>query len=96
MQKQLSHPQRIAVKDIALFIGTDVHPVDEYFPVFDAAPCILEIDLALTDGLDLRAAQDDTGLDLLKYEVVVVGLAIGRNRLFLHILHVTTPPTHTI
>ena len=87
VHQQFAHTQRIAVEDIALFVGTDVHAVDEYFPVSDIAPGVLEIDLALPDGLDFRSAQDDTGLDLLEYEVVVVGFAVCRNGLLLRFLH---------
>ena len=54
-----------------------MHPVDHHLAVLDDTVGVLQVDVALADGFDLRAAQFEAGLEFLLYKVVVIRLAVG-------------------
>lgn len=76
VQKQLAVAQRIHVKSVPLLVRGNVHAHDYGFAVTNADVGFLDGNLALTDGLDLRARQDDARLVGLFHEVVVVGFFV--------------------
>ena len=49
MHQKLSDSHRVTVENIAVVVRADVHSVNEYFPVNDVAPCVLEIYFALAN-----------------------------------------------
>jgi hypothetical protein len=57
-------------------IGADVGVEEEGLAVFDEAVGVLEVGFALADGLDLCAAEGDSGFEAVGEEVVVGGGAI--------------------
>lgn len=81
MQQQLAHPGRInGVFPVALFVGADVHIVDEDLAIFDSAVGFLEIDLAKANRLDLGSGQHQAGFIDIFDEVVVPGFfVVGNN-----------------
>src|ERR1700678_281979 len=46
------------------------------FPVFENAVCILEIGLALANGLHFCASQRDAGFEFVQQKVIVAGRAV--------------------
>ena len=55
-----------------------MHVEQKRFAVLDEAVGVLEVGLALADGLDLGAAQGHAGFEPLQQEVVVAGGAVVR------------------
>ena len=81
VHQQAAGAHRVPVEDIPLLIGAHMEAVDHHLPVLDDAEGVLQIHIAHADGFDLRAAELDAGLILLLHEIVVVGLAVGRDLL---------------
>ena len=81
MHEQTLRPVGVAVVDAAVLVGTDVDAVGKQLPVFHGAERILQIDRARADGLDLGAEELHTGLEPLEHEIVMQGLAVGRDLL---------------
>lgn len=79
MEQELARPQGIVVEAVALIIGTDVHAQEEDFAVLDAAEAVLQIDLALAQGLDFRPRQGNAGFIRFMDKIIVTGLAVVRN-----------------
>ena len=93
VHQQPPGPDRILVENIALFVGGDVHAMDEQLPVLHGAVGVLQVQRAGPDRLDLRAEQLHTGLVPILHEVVVEGLAVlGRDldALFLRGAHLSS------
>lgn len=63
-----------------LVIGCDVHLVDPYFPIFDAAEGARQACLACQDALDLRALKNQSGFVRVEKFVVVPGTAVEDGR----------------
>ena len=82
----------IVVEDVALVVGRDVHGVDHGLAVFHDAVAVLEVERSGADGLDLRPAKLDTGLETVLHKVIVIGLAVLRRDLDSLFLHGTVPP----
>ena len=76
VHEQLTRAAGILVENIALFIGADVHAVDGKLPVLDDAVGVLQVDVALTDGLDLCPHKGDARLELFQNEIVVVSFTV--------------------
>ena len=91
MHQQAAGADRVPVEDIALLIGADVHPVDQHLAVLDDTVGILQVDVALADGFDLRAAQLEASLEFFLYKVVVIRLAVGGNLFDSAAVHGTPP-----
>ncbi len=66
---------------MTVLIRADVHVVDENLAALDAAERLLEVRLAGAKRLDLGAGQHKTGLEGLVYEIIVIGLLVGRDDL---------------
>ena len=66
----------LAVKDIALFIGADMHTDDEKLAVLDRAVGILQVYRSHADTFDLCAEKSDTCLVLFVNEVIVIGFFV--------------------
>lgn len=66
----------IAVEDVALLIGTDVHAFDPDLAMADDRPAFLEIHATLPHALDLGAVQLDPALVAFLHEIIVKRLAI--------------------
>lgn len=67
----------IGIEAVAVLVGGDVHLVNEQLAVLDTAPGIFQIQGALANRLDLRAAQLDTGLIFFFYKILMPGLPVG-------------------
>ena len=76
MHQQPPLPHRVLIENIALFIGRDVHSVDEQLPFPDGTPGVAEIQRPGADGFDLRPGKFDPGLVMLLNEIIVSGLAV--------------------
>ena len=81
VHQQLALTSRLAVEDIALFVGTYVHTDNEKLAVFDRAVGIFEIYRTHTDAFDLCAEKSDTCLVLFVNEVIVIGFFVLRDYL---------------
>ena len=79
VHQQTAGAAGILVEDIALLIGADVHPQNGELTILDDAEGILQIHIALTDGLDFGARKLNTGLELFLDELVVVCLVVFCN-----------------
>ncbi len=82
VHEQFACTHRIAVKNIALVIGGNMHTVQQQFTVFDHAIGILEIEFALANGFDFRAAQFNTGFVGFHDKIFMISLTVGGNRVF--------------
>ena len=76
VHQQPPDPVRVAVEDVALFVGADVHAPDEELAVLDDAEGILEIQRSSADALDLGARQLDARLVAFQHEIVVERFAV--------------------
>lgn len=76
MQQQPPRTHGVFIVDIAFFIRADVHLTDPYLAVLDGAPRIFEVQRALTERLDLRAEQLNSGLEAFFYKVFVKGFVV--------------------
>ena len=79
MEKKLSYPERSLLK-ILPFSYADVHAINKDFPVFDADECFLDAALAHTQGLYLCPVQDNSGLVLLQYKIVMICFFVVGNQ----------------
>jgi hypothetical protein len=77
VQEQLPGPHRLVVEQVAVGVGVDVAAHQERLLVPDADHALLDVHLALADGLDLGAQQGDPGLEGLQDVVIVEGLLVG-------------------
>ena len=95
MHQQTPRPERVTIKNIALFIGTDVHPVDHHLAILDDTERILCIDVTQTDRFDLCAAQLNTSFVFILHKIVVVCFAVGGNLFSWYPFH-GAPPFSTV
>jgi hypothetical protein len=63
MEKQFAGPVRLRVGAVAVAVGGNVEGVEPGLAVFNPAEGVGEVAVTGADGLNLRAGQDDTGLD---------------------------------
>ena len=82
MHQQPPRPYRIAVKDVSVLIGADMHAADKQLAVLHGAEGILQIDLTGPDGFDLRARKLDPGLEAIQHKVFMKSLAVIGNLLY--------------
>ncbi|MPN21123.1 hypothetical protein SDC9_168502 [bioreactor metagenome] len=80
--EKFSRAKRVAVIDVALLIGADVHPDEKELAVFDLRVTVLEVTGALSERLDLRTAQLDSALQNILNKVIVACLPVLRKRLY--------------
>jgi len=85
MQQQFTLSQRIVVFAIALFIGTDVHIIDEQFTIANAAIGFLDTDLPHAHGFHLSALQGQAGFYDFIDKVLVISLFIVGDYFYTHI-----------
>jgi len=71
MQQQFSGSGFVVIRYISVGVRTDMQVEQKGLAVFDEAVGILEVGVALADGLDLGSAEGDAGFELLHQEVVV-------------------------
>ena len=76
VHQKLAVAERLAVEDVAFFVGAYVHSDDEKLAVFDRAVGILKVYRALTDAFYLCAEKSDARFVFLIHEIVVVGFFI--------------------
>ena len=81
-----ARPHGVAVEDVAVLIGRDVHAAHEQLAVFDRAVGILQIHAAGPDGLDLRSAKLNAGLKAFEHKIFMKSLAIGADLLYAFLL----------
>ena len=74
--------QGILVKNIALFVGGDVHSVNEHLPLVDLAVALLQVQLAMADRLDLGAKELNAGLYFFFYEKLVIRAFVLRQNFY--------------
>ncbi len=82
MEKQLSGAERLMIHDVAMTVRADVAVVEKNLTLPHAGVAILQVHAPISQGLDLRALEHDARLELLFYEIVVVGLAVCDYRFF--------------
>ena len=80
MHKESAHAHGIAVEDISLLIGGNVHTVHKNFALDYGTPAVLEVYPALTDRFDLGSEQLDARLIALLDKIIVVRLFVLRDR----------------
>ena len=80
MQQKSLSSEGLAVEDVALLIGTDVHTVHKCFAVVDRDIGFLDTALSLADGFHLCAEQFDPRLIFFFYKIVVVGFLVVRHQ----------------
>src|ERR1039458_7143151 len=73
MQQQLACAQRIVIHGVAMREGADVRSEEHTFSVLQQSVGVLEVGLALANGLDLGAAESDAGLELVEQRIAVAG-----------------------
>src|SRR5271166_2568545 len=78
MQEQLSCTRGVVIGHVSVGVGTDMHVEKKGLAVLDEAVGVLEVGLALADGLDFGPAQSNAGFKLLQQKVVVAGGSIVR------------------
>ena len=81
MQEQLFFAQRVAVEDVAVLVGADIHLLDENLAALDRCVGIGKVDLARADGFHLRAEELNSGFQNLVYEIIVPRFLVLRQRL---------------
>ena len=81
VHQQLAHAQRVLIKDVALFVGGNMHPAHEKLAILESAVGILEIDLPLADGFHLGARKLDARLVFILHKVVMPCFFVGRDLL---------------
>ena len=82
VEEQLPGAEGFVIHDVAVAVGTDVAMVEKDLPFSHAGVTVLQIHTPISQGLDLRTLEHDTRLELLFYEIVVVGLAISDDGFF--------------
>ncbi len=78
MQQQFARAGGVVIGDISVRVRTDMDVEQKRLAILDEAVGILQVGLALADGLDLGAAQRNAGLKFFQQKVVVAGGAIMR------------------
>ena len=94
MHQQPPGTNGIAVENIAVFVRADVHAVNVQLAVFDRTVRVFQIQRALTDGFDLRAAQLDAGFVARFDEIIMARFAVdccSFCALFIHGRHLLDP-----
>ena len=76
VQEQAAFAQGLTVEDIALFIGADVHALNESFSVINGYISFFDAAFAHTDRLDLGSEKLDPAFVFFFYKVIVVGLLV--------------------
>ncbi len=64
-------------------VDADMHLMEKNLSVLDLGIGILDIDLAVSHGLDFGAFQDDSSLIFIFDEVVEPGFSVVRNNFFM-------------
>ena len=64
------------VKTIALLIRTDMHVGNPCFIVANSHECIFQLNLAVTNGFDFGALQNDTGFNRFFNKKIMIGFFI--------------------
>ena len=83
--QQPAGPQRVAVEDVALLVGADVHAPHIELAVLHVAPGVLQVHLAHAQALHFGAHQFDAGLQAFHHEVLVPGLPVQGNGFGFHL-----------
>lgn len=83
VKQEFSDPQRIMVFVIGEGVNADMHLIEKDLSVLDLGIRVLDIDLAVSHGLDFGAFQDDPRLILIFDEVIESGLSVVRNNFFM-------------
>ena len=84
MQQQLPRPLRLVVVSVAARMLGDVGPQQPQLPAFRPGERVPQVHPASPDRLDLGASQDQPRLKAILNMIVVIGLAVDRNRLQRH------------
>lgn len=93
MEQKPTWAQGVLIEYISLFVGGDMHSVDEHLPVVDLAVALLQVELALTDGLDLCTKELNAGLYFFFYEKLVVRAFVLRQNFYAFVFrHWALPP----
>ena len=80
LEEQLAGPPRVVAELVGLGVGADVHVVEENLAAADAGEGVVEVALALAEGLDLGALEHQARLDRVDDEEVVPGLLVAGAR----------------
>ena len=92
MQQQSSGAQRIFVEDIALFVGADVHVINEGFSILDLNVAFLQTALTRTQAFYLCTSQRNTGLYGFFDKVVMICFFVLRDQFCtLRLCHTVSP-----
>lgn len=80
VKEQLPGSHRILIENVALFIWTDVHSFNPYFPFSDLSPAFLQINSSLPDAFNLCSEKRYAAFNLLLYKIIMKSFAVLSNR----------------
>ena len=83
VKQQFANPQRIMVFIIGKGVNANMHLIEKYLIVLNLGIRVLDIDLAISHGLDFGAFQDDPSLVLIFDEVIEPGFSVVCNMFFM-------------
>ena len=83
VKQEFADPQRIMVSVIGKGVNADMHLIEKDLIVLNLGIRVLDIDLAVSHGLDFGAFQDDSRLILIFDEVIEPGFAVVRDNFFM-------------
>lgn len=96
VEQQLPDPHWVAVEDIAVVVGRDVHALYPKLAVVDRTPAVLEVYTAAAYGLDLRAHKLYTRLVAVKDKIFVPRLAVFGDSFERSFIHNKRPFLHNV
>src|SRR5689334_1565758 len=79
MQQQLARGLRFVILQVAVRVFIDMRVVKKDLVVLDASEGIADLAFPSAQRFDLRAAQNDAGLERLNDVVVATSLGVGQN-----------------
>ena len=78
MHEEPPNAFRVFVKDVALFVGGDVHTDEESLAVFDGAIGVFKVQGTSADRFDFGASEFNTGFKGVFNEIIMMGLPVLR------------------
>ena len=81
VHEELLGAHGVAIEDVALLVGADMHALNPELALAHLRPRLLEVHPALPHGLDLGAKELQAALIALLHEIVMKGPAILRHHL---------------
>jgi hypothetical protein len=95
VHQQTPRPYRVTVKDVAVFVGADMHTADKQLAVLDGTEAVLQVDLAGTDRLDLGTGKLNPRLKALEHEIFMKRLTVVGDLFYAKLLRQGASPLST-